>query len=269
MRGTPRWREVSPLEAGHLLDTAGEEGAESQVPRWTRHVGGQDASDPTRWPQLTYPEHHGLSDPSECQKPKATEKPPSNLPADRSGPDKLSAELPGWGREGAAMSAQPSTGASLGPLCSTPFPLAIAPGSSTPGVGNPGVRDTQEPSFPQVRGAGPQEAEQRPGGRNSPNRPPLVSKARGVGVGVASRWEVAAPSLPLSLLRHAGNSSEANARPRGWSLHGRADWRVGLPRGPERPGPARSDHPSSGVVVVRHAREVPPSERRVHRLDVG
>ena len=88
-----------------------------------------------------------------------------------------------------------------------------------------------------------------------------------------------APSLPLSLLRHAGNSSEANARPRGWSL---PTWESGLaggtPQGPgapracsvwtARPLP-RSDHPSSGVVVVGHAREVPPPERRVHRLDVG
>lgn len=54
---------MSPLETGHLLDTAGEERAESQVPKWTLHVGARDASDPTPWPQLTYPEHHGLSDP--------------------------------------------------------------------------------------------------------------------------------------------------------------------------------------------------------------
>lgn len=66
MCGTPRWREVSPLEAGHPLDTAREERAESQVLIVDVLPGGawnDRRGTPTRWTQVTYPECHGLSDP--------------------------------------------------------------------------------------------------------------------------------------------------------------------------------------------------------------
>lgn len=110
MRGTPRWREVSPLEVGHLLDTAGEERAESQVPKWTRHVGAPDACDPTRWPQLTYPESQGLSDPQNVR----NLSPRRNLPAiflqtEVARINPVTA-LPGWGRTGLLRVLSPARG---------------------------------------------------------------------------------------------------------------------------------------------------------------
>lgn len=175
MRGTPRWREVSPLEAGHLLDTAGEERAESQVLKWTRHVGAPDACDPTRWPQLTYPESQGLFDPQNVRNLSPWRNLPAIfLPTEVARINPVTA-LPGWGRTGRLRALSPAGGRVWA------IPFSSVPGSSTPVVRNPDLWDTQEPSFPQVRGAGTPETEQGPGGGNSPNRPPL--HLQGVGWG--------------------------------------------------------------------------------------
>ena len=110
---------MSPLEAGHLLDTAGEERAESQVPKWTRHVGAPDACDPTRWPQLTYPESQGLSDPQNVRNLSPWRNLPAIfLPTEVARINPVTA-LPGWGRTGRLERSAQHGGES------GPFPLAL------------------------------------------------------------------------------------------------------------------------------------------------
>lgn len=99
---------------------------------------------------------------------------------------------------------------------STTVPLALAFRPSISAVRHSGLQDTHEPSLSQGEtrvGAGTWGTEEGQGGWNSPNQLPPPSPK-----GAASRWGVPGQSLPLSLLRHAGNSLKANSSQGGCPL---------------------------------------------------
>lgn len=177
---------------------------------------------------------------TECQQPKATERLPSNLPSHKRPAPTLVPALPGWGREGDAMKAQPRREGCLGLLFyNSPFSSCMEVpntcGEAPMSRGNPGA-------LPPTRGT------QSGGGRDMGDRRGSMwrelpkSVASAISTGGCKQVGRAGQFLPLSLLCHAGNSLEANSNPYQRGQVGRGPRGLESPAWTRLPAPPRVHH---------------------------